>query len=86
MRRAVLILSDRILTNILKGLQFKEGFSYEVIENRLPGDVKIVRMGHDIQGNAYLVLESKEFEDITEGCKYPELMPPTIKSTVLDEV
>jgi len=79
MKRAVLIISDVILMEILKCFTFKEGFTYKVIENQLPSDTKVIRMGHDIQGNTYIVLESEEFKDITEGYKYPELKPPIIQ-------
>ncbi len=86
MRRAVLILSDRFLSGMLNVFgPLQEGFSYKIIKNPLPRDVKIVRMGHDVQGNAYILLESEEFEDIIEGCSYPTLELPVIQTKLLEE-
>ncbi len=86
MRRAVLILTDRFLTGMLNVFgPLQEGFSYKIIKNPLPRDVKIVRMGHDVQGNAYILLESEEFEDIIGGCSYPTLESPIIQQTKLVE-
>jgi len=86
MKRAVLILSDRLLTDFLKGFSSGDEYSLKIIKNQLPSDSKIIRAGHDAQGNICLVLESEEFEDILEGCKYPELEPPIIQRKVLDSV
>lgn len=79
MKRAVLVLSDYLVTSILKASLSTDRKITSVIKNALPDDVKIIRIGHDINGTLRIILESEEFEDIQDGKPYPILLAPHIK-------
>ena len=76
MKRAILIFSDDLLVEILKFT--KEGFrgTFNVMENGLPEDVKVIRAFPYQQGQLGILLESEKFKDIEKGKSYPVLSPP----------
>lgn len=54
-----------------------EDSTVKIVENPLPDDVEVIRMGHDSFGNINIILQSSEFEEISEGGEIP-LQPRTV--------
>lgn len=79
MKRAILVLSDHVMLHFLKALSTTDRKITSIIKHALPDDVKIIRIGYDINGTLRLMLESEEFEDILDDKPYPELPTPYIK-------
>ena len=49
------------------------------VDNVLPQDTKMVRMGHDQLGSMFIVVESEEFDDIGEYDEIPQHPKPLFK-------
>lgn len=83
MKRAILELTDHLLVEFLKKGLNKDRSITSVIENGLPDDVEVVRVGvKGNTGNNYgytetgvlrLLLQSEEFPENVQGCEYPVL-------------
>jgi hypothetical protein len=49
---------------------------FQVIENCLPQDTKLIRVGmSDQHQTAYLIIQSEEFDNIPEGHEIPDYIP-----------
>lgn len=83
MKRAILVISDKLITDVLKATLSTDRKITSTIKHALPDDVKIVRTGHDINGTLRLMLESEEFENIEDDRPYPELPCPHIKAEIV---
>lgn len=84
MKRAILVITDRLITDVLKATLTTDRKITSIIKNALPDDVKIIRAEivqteHDINGVLRFVLQSEEFEDIQDDKPYPVLPAPYIK-------
>lgn len=79
MKRAILVMSDHFVLRFLKASLSADRRIVSIIKHALPSDVKIIRIGHDINGTLRLMLESEEFEDIQYDKPYPVLPAPHIK-------
>ena len=75
MRGAILQITDVLFIDL-----FKKGASktYEVIDNALPPDARIVTVRYQGNGVVEVVLESEAFEDV-DGTSLPVLDPPVIR-------
>lgn len=85
MKRAILLMTDFLVMDILKATLSTDRRIHRVIENALPDDVKIVRTGHDDTGTLRFMLESEEFKDIGKDEVYPELLCPVIQSEIIED-
>lgn len=85
MKRAILLMTDFLVMDILKATLSTEKRTHRVIENALPDDVEIVRIGHDETGTLRMMLESEEFKDIGKKEEYPELPCPVISSEIIED-
>ena len=62
MKRAILPMSVELLTLMLKGIQGQYGTMYDVIENGLPEDTKVIE-SFVKAGVVYIVVESEHFDE-----------------------
>ena len=88
MKNAILEITAELIIEILKGAEANfEGF-FQVIENGLPKDAKVVEIAtkslvdtSDHYSNSVLVkLHSEEFRNIPKGERLPRLDPPIFKT------
>lgn len=83
MKRAILVISDKLITDVLKATLTTDRKITSVVKHALPDDVKIIRAGHNNNGTLRLLLESEEFEDIKHDKPYPELPCPHLRAEIL---
>jgi hypothetical protein len=83
MKRAILRMSDDFVMDFLSIVRASRPYVLEV-KNGIPVDTKIIRAGHDEQGNLGLLLESNSFKDIAHGNKYPDITPPNFTKKYID--
>lgn len=81
MKRAIVEISDHLLTEILKPMGMGFRGTFEVVENGLPADAKPCRIFLMQNGTPGLLVESEEFDDVPFGKEYPVLPPPIIRVT-----
>lgn len=81
MRLRILRFSNAFLVPFLQ--QHKDRKVISLIENALPDDAEIVRVGHDHTGWFHIVITSQEFAEVAEGAVIPEHPAPRF---VLHEV
>jgi hypothetical protein len=78
-RRAILEISGELITSM-----FKKGIrqGYEVTENALPDDVKVVdvKLDHFGKDRLLLLLESQDFPKVENNKPYPVLPAVMIKT------
>lgn len=55
-----------------------------VIEHPLPDDAEVVRVGYDETGWLLLMVQSEEYEDVTEGNTYPDVVTPMFRLEYAD--
>ena len=53
--------------------------SVELVANGLPQDAKLIRAGHDSFGWVNLVVESIDFDEVSEGGEIPRHPTPTFR-------
>ena len=79
MPQAILQVSPEWFTGMLKSVKEGETRRYDVIENALPSDARVVTVwtdGRDQSATINIILESEAFPEIEEGKDLPFLDPP----------
>ena len=60
-----------VYTDVLMELWKGNALPVTCVENRIPKDARVVRIGHDHLGALNIVIESTEFADVDEGAEIP---------------
>ena len=77
MRLRYVPITPNILLEAMKVGQ--DHINVQLVENGLPKDTKLVRMGHDGFGWVNLIVESLDFEDLEEGAEIPRHPTPLFR-------
>ena len=80
MKRAIFEISDHLLVELCKGFIVGAGGHYEVVENGLPKDTKVVSSTVIKNGVVGIIVESESFDDVKYGEMHPTLKCPVLRS------